>query len=165
MTEDNAYSGSHPLLDMQVINWKSWRCLGAYFRTTEQPQRLDTASAHRAYRIPRCLLKLAARCIWNRKFHIAIVGKCTIHTYLWLRLSINDSQSLHAALLISCHFSRLRRLFQQSRMHCGWIYRLRECNGRKSHTVSRLSKCQGYRSFTYSTVISLLQNQTAKQTA
>ena len=62
----NAYSGSHPLLETQVISWKSWvrRCFGGYFRTTphDPPQQLDTAPAHRAYRVPCCLKELAACC-------------------------------------------------------------------------------------------------------
>jgi len=85
ISHDNAYSGSHPLLDTRVISWKYWvrRCFGVYFRTTphDPPQQLDTAPTHRVYRVPCCLMKPAACCFWKGKCHTTIDSKWTIQTY------------------------------------------------------------------------------------
>jgi len=48
--QGNAYSSSHPLLDTQVISWKSW-VRHWYFRTPlhDPPQQLDTSPSSTNY--------------------------------------------------------------------------------------------------------------------
>jgi len=86
----NEYSSSHPLIDTQVISWKSWvrRCFGGYLRATphDLPPTAWHCPDHRVYRVPCFVMKLAACCFWNRKFHTAIGGKWTIHTYFTIAM-------------------------------------------------------------------------------
>ena len=68
---DNVCSDSRPLLNIRLVTENHG--LGVVSRLT-------------LGQLPVIPVKLAACCFWNSKFHTAIGGKCTIHTYFKVAL-------------------------------------------------------------------------------